>query len=143
MALLGGVDVEFYYVGPSGNDKQPPQARRESISQERLARLVSALEEEYYENSLLDADDSVQADSRREAFFERARLGLPTADKRRPAASADFAYKGLRERYGMVRSRDSILPFDIVIKGSLSDMSLGAYPRIREPRKTPDAFLYK
>ncbi len=143
MALLGGRDVEFYYVGASGNDKHPPQAKRETISRERLARLVSALEEEYYENSLLDADDAVQADSRREAFFERARLGLPTADKQRPSASADFAYKGLRERYGMVRSRDSILPFDIVIKGSLTDLSLGAYPRIREPRRTPDAFLYK
>jgi hypothetical protein len=143
MALLGGRDVEFYYVGRSGNDKHPPQVRRETISQERLARLVSALEEEYYENSLLDADDAVQADSRREAFFERARLGLPTADMQRPSASASFAYKGLRERYGMVRSRDSILPFDLVIKGSLTDLSIGAYPRIREPRKTPDAFLYK
>jgi hypothetical protein len=143
MALLGGHDVEFYYVGRSGNDKHPPVAKRETISQERLARLVSALEEEYYENSLLDADDAVQPDARREAFFERARLGLPTADKQRPSASANFAYKGLRERYGMVRSRDSILPFDIVIQGSLTDLSLGAYPRIREPRRTPDAFLYK
>jgi hypothetical protein len=143
MALLGGRDVEFYYVGSSGNDKHPPKVKRETISQERLARIVSSLEEEYYENSLLDADDPVQADSRREAFFERARLGLPTADKQRPSASANFAYRGLRERYGMVRSRGSILPFDIVIKGSLTDLSLGAYPRIREPRKTPDAFLYK
>jgi hypothetical protein len=143
MALLGGNNVEFYYVGTSGNDKKPPAMKRETISKERLARIVSALEEEYYENSLLDADDPIQADSRREAFFERARLGLPTADRDRPSASADFAYKGLRERYGMVRSRKSILPFDIVIKGSLTDLSLGAYPRIREPRRTPDAFLYK
>jgi len=143
MALLGGNDVEFYYVGPSGNDKHPPMMKRETISKERLARIVSALEEEYYENSLLDADDPVEADSRREAFFERARLGLPTADNGRPSASADFAYRGLRERYGMVRSRKSILPFDIVIKGSLTDLSLGAYPRIRQPRQTPDAFLYK
>ncbi len=43
----------------------------------------------------------------------------------------------------MVRSRESILPFDLVIKGSLTDLSFGAFPRIREPRKTPDAFLYR
>jgi hypothetical protein len=49
----------------------------------------------------------------------------------------------MRERYGMVRSRESILPFDLVLKGSLSNMSLGAFPRIREPRQTPDAFLYR
>jgi len=45
MALLGGNDVEFYYVGRSGNDKQPPQVERETVSSERLARIVSALEE--------------------------------------------------------------------------------------------------
>ncbi len=84
----------------------------------------------------------IQAVSK-EAFIERARLGLPTEVRGRPAASADFAYKGVRERYGMVRSRESILPFDLVVKGSLTDLSFGAFPRIRQPRKTPDAFLYK
>jgi hypothetical protein len=49
----------------------------------------------------------------------------------------------MRERYGMVRSRDSILPFDLVIKGSLTDLSFGAFPRIRKPRETPDSFLYR
>jgi hypothetical protein len=143
MALLGGRKVEFYYLGRSGDDKKPPFVRKETISQDRMARLVSALEEEYYENALLDADDPAEADSRRETFFERTRLGLSTADNDRPSSSANFAYKGMRERYGMVRSREPILPFDIVIKGSLTDFSLGAYPRIREPRRTPDAFLYK
>jgi hypothetical protein len=143
MALLGGREVEFYYVGPSGDDKAPPLTVRETISQERIARIVSALEEEYYENSLVDADDPVEADARREAFFERARLGLPTDATNRPSASANFAYEGLRERYGVVRSRKSILPFDLVVKGSLTDFSFGAFPRIREPRQTPDAFLYR
>ena len=143
MALLGGRDVEFYYIAPSGDDEAPPIAMRETISQERLARVVSALEEEYYENSLLDADDPIEADARREAFLERARLGLATDDSSRPSASANFAYQGLRERYGMVRGRRSILPFDIVVKGSLTDLSFGAFPRIREPRQTPDAFLYR
>jgi hypothetical protein len=49
----------------------------------------------------------------------------------------------MRERYGMVRARDSILPFDLVLQGSFHDLSLGAFPRIRAPKETPDAFLYK
>ena len=36
-----------------------------------------------------------------------------------------------------------ILPFDIVFQGSLSDLSMGAFPRMRKPRETPDAFLYR
>ena len=43
----------------------------------------------------------------------------------------------------MVRAREPILPFDIVIQGSLKTLSLGAFPRIRRPRETPDAILYR
>jgi hypothetical protein len=42
-----------------------------------------------------------------------------------------------------VRSRESILPFDLVLRGSLADLSLGAFPRFRTPRETPDSFLYR
>ena len=143
MVLLGGDEVAFYYVGPSGDDKDPPLVVHETIGEERLARLVSALEEASFENSLVDVDDAVETDAQRDVFFERARLGLPTDSDKRPVTGADFAYRGMRERYGMVRSRDSILPFDLVIKGSLTDLSFGAFPRIREPRQTPDAFLYR
>ena len=143
MALLGGREAAFYYIGPSGDDGDPPLVVRETIDEERLARLVSALEEASFENSLVDADDAVKADAQRDVFFERARLGLPTDSDRRPMTRAAFAYRGMRERYGMVRSRESILPFDLVIKGSLTDLSFGVFPRIREPRKTPDAFLYR
>jgi hypothetical protein len=52
-------------------------------------------------------------------------------------------YESLRERYGVVRGRDSILPFDLVFQGSLFDLSLGAFPRWRQPKETPDAFLYR
>ena len=61
----------------------------------------------------------------------------------RAGSSSQYVYRGLRERYGVVRRREPILPFDLVIKGSFTDLSIGAFPRIREPRKTPDAFLYK
>jgi len=143
MLLLGGREVVFYYVGPSGDDGDPPLVVRESIGEERLARLVSALEEASFQNSLVDVDDAVEADAQRDVFFERARLGLPTDSDKRPLSEADYAYRGMRERYGMVRSRDSVLPFDLVVQGSLTDLSFGAFPRIREPRKTPDAFLYR
>jgi len=49
----------------------------------------------------------------------------------------------MRERYGVVRGRESILPFDLVFQGSFSDFQLGAYPRWRPPEETPDAFLYR
>jgi hypothetical protein len=143
MVLLGGSEVAFYYIGPSGDDGDPPLVAHETIGEERLARLVSALEEASFENSLVDADDPVEADAQRDIFFERARLGLPTDSDRRPLTGADYTYRGMRERYGMVRSRESILPFDLVIKGSFTDLSIGAYPRIRKPRETPDAFLYR
>jgi len=42
-----------------------------------------------------------------------------------------------------VRSRESVLPFDIVFSASLSGLDLGAFPRIRPPRETPDAMLYR
>ena len=61
----------------------------------------------------------------------------------RAGAASHYVYRGLRERYGVVRRREPILPFDLVIKGSFTDLSIGAFPRIREPRETPDAFLYK
>ena len=56
---------------------------------------------------------------------------------------SSFVYQSVRERYGAVRGRDSILPFDLVFRGSLGDFSLGAFPRWRAPEETPDAFLYR
>jgi hypothetical protein len=61
----------------------------------------------------------------------------------RPHARSDFTYTGMRERYGLVRAREPWLPFDLVVSGSLSDLSLGAFPRWRESKKTPDAALYE
>ena len=49
----------------------------------------------------------------------------------------------MRERYGLVRGRESILPFDLVFQGNFQDLGLGAFPRWRLPEETPDAFLYK
>ncbi len=143
VALLGGSVVEVNYLAADGDPASPPRAERERLGPEDMARVVSVLEETSFRNSLLDADDAIVADADRDAFFERLRLGLADEIDARPEAGSSYAYRGMRERYGMVRSRDSILPFDLVLRGSLSDLSLGAFPRIREPRETPDSFLYR
>jgi hypothetical protein len=143
VALLGGSVVEVNYLAADGDPEAAPRAEREQLEPEEMARLVSILEETSFRNSLLDVDDAIVADADRDAFFERLRLGLADEIDARPEARSSYAYRGMRERYGMVRSRESVLPFDLVLRGSLSDLSLGAFPRIREPRETPDSFLYR
>ena len=143
VTLLGGRVLELSFVGPSGDDEHPPERVREKLSDDRLARLVSRLEETSFHNELVDPDDQLGADAQRDVYFERVRLGLADDVDLRAGADSDYTYTGMRERYGLVRSRESILPFDLVLQGSLTDLSIGAFPRIRKPRETPDAFLYK
>jgi tetratricopeptide (TPR) repeat protein len=141
--LLGARVVEVSYLGPSGHEKHPPTRIRETLQADHLARVVSQLEETTYRNMLVDADDFVSPDASRDLYFERVRLGLADEVDPRPGATSRYIYRGLSERYGMVRAREPILPFDIVIQGSLKTLSLGAFPRIRRPRETPDAILYR
>lgn len=143
VTLLGGRVLEISLVPASGDDNDPPTHLRETISEDRLARLVSLLEETSFRNQLLDSGEILGADAQRDVYFERARLGLADSIDPRAASESRYVYEGIRERYGMVRGRESILPFDLVLQGSLADLSLGAFPRIRPPRETPDAFLYK
>lgn len=143
VALLGGSVIEISVVSESGDKDDPPTRLREKLSEEHLARLVSRLEEASFRNSLVDPDDALEANAKRDRYFEKVRLGVADDIDPRPAAGAQYTYRGMRERYGVVRSRESILPFDVVISGSLDDMTLGAFPRIRPPRETPDAILYK
>ncbi len=76
-------------------------------------------------------------------MFERARIGLADEVDERPEAEARYAYRGMRERYGMVRSRESLLPVELVLQGELDTLTLGAFPRLRPPAATPDAVLYR
>ncbi len=143
IVLIGGRVVKLLFIGPSGNKKDPPIEFYQELSDERFARMVAKLEETSFRNSLLDPDDAIDADANRDVVFERARVGLSDEIDPRSAAESTYSYRGMRERYGMVRSRESILPFSLVLRGSLSDLSLGAFPRINAPRETPDAFLYR
>jgi hypothetical protein len=141
--LIGGRTLEFHFIGPTGDEDDPPLTVYQEVSDEHFARIVAELEEISFRNSLVDTDDALASDANRDVMFERARVGLADEIDLRPDAESTYSYLGMRERYGMVRSRESILPFDLVFQGSLSTLSLGAFPRIHTPRETPDAFLYR
>jgi len=141
VALLGGRMLQISFVGRSEGD--PPIRQRERISKERMARLVAQLEEASLHQLRTDHDARVEYDADRDLFFERARLGLLDHPDTRGRAGSDYVFRSMRERYGIVRSREPILPVEIVVKGNLTDLGLGAFPRIRMPKSTPDAILYK
>jgi hypothetical protein len=142
VTLLGARVVEVAYLAESGDADDPPRLVREVLGEQHLARVVSQLEETTYRNMLVDPLDELAPDSRRDLYLERARLGLASPDGRSESIS-QYVYQGVRERYGMVRSRESVLPFDLVVQGDLQGLSLGAFPRMRMPRETPDALLYR
>jgi hypothetical protein len=143
VALLGGHAIEVAYLGPDGDPRDPPVLRRERVSSERMQRVVSALEEASLRNALVDSDYPVEYDADRDLFFERTRLGLDADTPAGGDARSSYAFRGMRERYGLVRKRESILPVELIVQGSFTDMALGAFPRIRMPRPTSDAFLYE
>jgi hypothetical protein len=143
LTLLGGDLVEFAYVGPSGRSGDPPELRRERLSPERIARAVAQLEESVERRARTDPDAGFEPDAGRDLFFERARLGVAEAPDPRPQARSSYVYTGMRERYGVVRSREPILPVEIVLQGSFQDFGLGAFPRLRLPKPTPDQILYR
>jgi hypothetical protein len=143
VTLVGGRQLELHFIEAGGDEDDPSERVYVEVDAERLARLVAQLEEQSFRNSLVDEDDEIVPDPQRDLFFERARLGLADDVDTRATAEADYAYRGMRERYGMVRARESILPFDIVVQGDLGSLSLGAFPRLNPPRKTPDAVLYE
>jgi len=141
--LRGGRVLEILVIADGGDDKDPAESRQRRISKERLIRIASSLDEAVQRNSLVDVGARQNADSSRDVYLERASLGLTEEIDKRPSAESTFVYQSLRERYGLVRGRDSILPFDLVFRGSLGEFTLGAFPRWRPPRETPDAFLYR
>lgn len=143
VTLLGGRTLEFAFVGERDDKDAPPEIVRRDVSSERLARLVALLDETTLRNALVDPDNDLALDADRDLYFERARLGASGTPDARAGARSEYAYTSTRERFGLVRGREPILPFDIVIQGSLHDLGLGAFPRMRMPKPTPDAILYR
>jgi hypothetical protein len=140
---VGGRDLSVAVLAESGDEDDPPRRLAAQLSETGLARLVARLEETSFRNSLLDSDDALEPNAQRDTVFERARIGLADDVDERPEAEARYAYRGMRERYGMVRSRESLLPVELVVQGELDSLSVGAFPRLKPPKKTPDAVLYK
>lgn len=143
LRFLGGRIMELAFLGPSGRAKDEPVRKRERIGEERLARAVAQLEEVSLHALRSDPDALPEHDAGRDLYFERARLGAVQRPDLRPGAHSSYSYLSARERHGAVRARDSILPVELVLQGSFDDFALGAFPRIRLPRKTPDAALYE
>jgi hypothetical protein len=143
ITFLGGRVLQFAFVDESGNDRADPKRTRAGVSAERLSRAVALLEETSLRIVQVDRDARVEYDADRDLFFERAKLGVTGTPDLRASAESTYAFRGMREKYGLVRSRDSILPVEIVLQGSFDDFSLGAFPRIRIPKPTPDVFLYR
>jgi hypothetical protein len=143
VTLVGGRELSVAVLAESGDEDDPPRRLAAELSEPDFARLVAQLEETSFRNSLLDSDDALQPNAQRDVVFERARLGLADDVDVRPEAEARYDYRGMRERYGMVRGREALVPVELVVQGSLSDLQLGAFPRLRPPRATPDAVLYR
>ncbi|MEN8182928.1 MAG: hypothetical protein ABFS46_10385 [Myxococcota bacterium] len=143
LTLLGGRAIELAFVNENGEERGEPVVRKQRVSEERLARVVSRLEEASHRDILVDPDRSQEPDADRDLFFERVRLGLTDDPDTRPTARSTYAFRGTRERYGLVRQRESILPVELVLQVSGGDMGIGAFPRITPRRGTPDAMLYR
>jgi len=143
ITFLGGRMLQFAFVNESGNDRAAPRRTHAAVSAERLARVVALLEETSLRIVQVDRDARVEYDADRDLFFERAKLGVTGTPDMRASAESTYAFRGMREKYGLVRSRQSILPVEIVLQGSFDDFSLGAFPRIRLPKPTSDVILYR
>lgn len=143
VVLRGGRMLEIRLIAEGENDKAQPESRWRKIGPERLAQIAGQLDAAVHQNSLTDLDARQAPDAQRDVYLERAGLGLTQEADLRPTAESSFVYRSLRERYGLVRGRDSLLPFELVFRGSLGDFSLGAFPRWHAPRETPNAFLYR
>jgi len=141
--LIGGRVLEFSLRAPGRGEDDAPEIFRREVSNERLARLVALLEETAIRNALVDPLNDMAPDARRDHFFERAKLGVADTPDTRSSATSTYAFVSVREKYGMVRSRESILPVELVVQGSFPDLGLGAFPRLRMPKTTPDAVLYR
>jgi len=143
VSFIGGRYLEFEFLAESGDEDDPPTKVRQKISQQRLMRLVAILDDTARRNYRVDPDADLAPDPRRDLFIERARLGLADDPDVRATAQSTYVFQSARERFGMVRGRESILPFDLVVRGDFSSAGIAAFPRWRMPRETPDAFLYR
>ena len=135
ITLLGLTLVEISLLG-----KKPVV---HEVPPERFSHFIAALELASYRRLVTDERELPDPDPQRDLFFERARLGLLDEPDMRPSARSDAVFLSTTEKYGKIRPVESLLPVEIVLKGGLEDFGLAAFPRVRLPRETADAFLYR
>ena len=135
VTMLGKNVVEIALEGRDPVTSQVPP--------DDFARFIARLEEVSRTDLATDDRERAVADPARDAFFSSSRLGLVDAGDARPAARSDAVFQSTHEKHGYIRSRESILPVDLVLRGDISTFGLSAFPRIRLPESTPDAMLYE
>jgi len=113
------------------------------LGAQAFARFSSLLEAAYERGLQRDSRARPISDPQRDQFFERARLGLLDEADFRLAAASSFEFLGMNERYGPGKYQESILPVELVVRGGIEDLGIAAIPRIRMPKESEDAFLYK
>jgi hypothetical protein len=113
------------------------------VPPEDFARFIARLEEASHSDLATDDREKAVADPARDAFFSNSRLGLVDTGGARPEARSDAVFQSTHEKHGYIRSRESILPVDLVLRGDISTFGLSAFPRIRLPAESPDAMLYE
>jgi hypothetical protein len=128
------------YVSVALVDQEPSI---QAVPPDDFALFISLLEERSYERLLEDGRERAEPDLQRDLFFERARLGLLDEPDMRPTATSSAEFLSTHEKHGYVRTRESILPVELVVQGGLEDFGLAAFPRVTKPRPTYDAFLYR
>jgi hypothetical protein len=124
-----------------------PLVEREPLVQqvppENFQRAIALLEEIHYRTLATDPRERPAPDPQRDLFFEQARLGVLDRADPRPSAASAAVFESTNERHGLVTRRESVLPVELVLSGGLEDFAFSAFPRVREPGETPDAFLYR
>jgi hypothetical protein len=135
VTMLGKNVVEIALEGRDPVTSQVPP--------EDFARFVARLEEASRSQLATDDREKAVPDPARDAFFSNSRLGMVERSDARPAARSDAVFESTHEKHGYLRTRESILPVDLVLRGDVSTMGLSAFPRIRLPESTPDTMLYE
>ena len=111
------------------------------VPPENFARFVAALESASYRDLLTDERNVPSPDPQRDLFFERARLGLLERPDTRPSARSQSEFLSRKEKHGGLLRSKPVLPIELVLQGGLEDFGFAAFPRVRLPRESPDAFL--
>jgi hypothetical protein len=135
VTLVGGTAIRIELEGA--------EPAVENVPEENFARFVALLEEDVHDRLLEDTRETREHDPKRDLFLERARLGLVDQPDLRPSARSEAEFLGKNERFGAVRRRESPLPVELVLQGGLEDFGFAAFPRIKLPAETPDAYLYR